>query len=297
MKNIYKSFAVFLIAVCPLSICFGQDFVRIGAAMDFKKKQVVQTFSFDLNRTEKIDEKAGKYLFVTNDNWYLLPAVDVNIGEKTTSSENNILAQIIIGNYKNLQRRQGSSRDYSVAFELNPTFNTDKDFNEKLTYLQLKGVGNMIDSKGPSNAGGYVKSGYVIAAGLFTNVGFRYSRSFDTTGYYQTAGIVTECKFQWFGKVDESDENEDPFYKWQIKFSGNYFGIVADEKLLYDKDFGGILKLSVEKNLFQKVIYISAGYKLGNDTPLYTDFNALELSLKYNFVSFKPKPSAVKPAP
>lgn len=295
MQNTYKFLVLLPLIIWPACSCLGQDFVRIGAAMDFNKKQVVQTFSFDLNRTERIDEKTGKYLIFTNKNWYLLPAVDVNIGEKTTSSENNILTQIVIGNFKTLPRRGSSTKDYSIGFEVNPTFNADKDFNEKLAYLQLKGVGNMVDSKGPSDASGYVTSGYVIAGGLFTNAGLRYSRTFDTTGYYQTAGFLTECKFQWFDKYEDKDENEEPFTTWQIKLTGNYFAVVSDEELLYDKDFGGSLKFSVEKHLFGKALYISSSYKLGNDTPLYTDFHTLELSLKYNLAGFELKKKEPKP--
>lgn len=290
MQSTYKLQWLLLLLVLTKNVCLAQDFVRLGIAMDFKKDQLVQTFSFDLNRTEKIDEKKGKYFFVSNEsNWYFQPAVDVNVGEKVSSSENNILAQMVIGKYKDLASVEKNEKIYSVAMEFNPTFNADKDFNEKLGYLEIKGLGNMVDSEGSSDASGFVKSGYVIAAGLFTNAGIRYSRTYDTRGYYQTAGFLTECKFQWFGKYNVRDEFEEPFTTWQIKLTGNYFSIVSDEELLYDKNFAGSLKLSVEKHLLGKGLYLSASYKLGNDTPLYTDFHILELSLKFNFASFEIK--------
>lgn len=52
-----------LLIVLGASYCnkvSAQDFIRVGAAHDFQKNKVVQTFSFDFNRTEKIDEKKRK---------------------------------------------------------------------------------------------------------------------------------------------------------------------------------------------------------------------------------------------
>jgi hypothetical protein len=52
MKNILIPLITLLILFPNIS--FSQDFIRIGAAHDFEESKIVQTFSFDFNRTENI---------------------------------------------------------------------------------------------------------------------------------------------------------------------------------------------------------------------------------------------------
>jgi hypothetical protein len=290
MKSMYKN-AILIFLLSSTGKNFAQDFIRIGSAFDFNKDKLVQTFTFDLNRTEKIDEKSGKYSWLGNKtHWYLLPEADVNIGEKISSSENNILAQVTIGTFCKGQPKKISEdkiQQVYKAFEANPTFVADKDFNEKLTYAKLKGLINLVQMTRPPSEESYVKKGFSISGGAFSNIGYRESKTYNQSTFYSTAGFLSECKFQWLKKIDEKNENEEPYTNWQIKISSNYYYIISDQKLLYDNNFAGSLKLSIDKSIFDKILYVSLGYKLGNDTPLYNDYHALELSLKVNFKAQK----------
>ena len=176
-----------LLLIFPLFLStykvFGQDFIRIGAAHDFQKSKIVQTFSFDFNRTEKIDEKKGRFLIFDINNFYILPTSDVNIGDGVTSSENNILFQINIG--KAYYGEKWKSKDnlstsvWNRAIELNPSYNSDKLFNEKLAYGQLKYLLNFITQKFTVASDiTYLKTVHSIAMGLYSNLGYRHSKTY-----------------------------------------------------------------------------------------------------------------------
>ena len=151
----------------------GQDFIRVSAAHDFQKNKVVQTFSFDFNRTEKIDEKKGKSLLFGHNNFYILPTSDVNIGDGVTSSENNILFQVNMGKafYGENRKSKDNLRTsfWNKAIEFNPSYNSDKLFQEKLAFGQLKFLINLVSQKHKdATENTYIQSVHSIAKERFS---------------------------------------------------------------------------------------------------------------------------------
>ncbi|WP_264523291.1 hypothetical protein [Flavobacterium sp. N502536] len=258
---------------------FGQDFIRIGAAHDFQKNKVVQTFSFDFNRTEKIDEKKGRYLLFDHNNFYILPSSDVNIGDGVTSSENNILFQINMG--KAFYGEKWKSKDnlrtsaWNKAIEFNPSYNSDKLFQEKLIFGQLKLLVNLISQKHKdATENTYIQSVHSIALGGFTNLGYRYSKTYDTDDLYSTAGILIDYKTRIL-----NSKNEDT---WVFKVTGNYYYIVSDVQQLTTDNFAGLIKSSIDRQIFKNT-FVGLSYKYGNDNPNYKYIHTLELSAKIKY--------------
>lgn len=113
----------------------AQDFIRVGTGFSFLgSEDFVQSLTFDLNRTEAKKEKGGIYFLFTPDNFYIKPVVDVNIGESVSTSQNNVKFTTRFG--KNIFY---SSRSTYFFVNVEPTYNTNKEFNEELYYLNLNG--------------------------------------------------------------------------------------------------------------------------------------------------------------
>lgn len=257
----------------------GQDFIRIGAAHDFQKNKVVQTFSFDFNRTEKIDEKKGRFLLFDHNNFYILPTSDVNIGDGVTSSENNILFQINMG--KAFYGEKWKSKDnlrtsaWNKAIEFNPSYNSDKLFQEKLAFGQLKLLVNLISQKHKdATENTYIQSVHSIAFGGFSNLGYRYSKTYDTDDLYSTAGILLDYKTRIL-----NSKNEDT---WVFKVTGNYYYIVSDVQQLTTDNFAGLIKSSIDRQIFKNT-FIGLSHKYGNDNPNYKYVHTFELSAKIKY--------------
>jgi hypothetical protein len=270
--------------------CFfarAQNFVRIGGAFDFNKEQLLQTFSFDLNRTEKVDEKIGKFLLFNKKGFYLLPAIDINLGEKTTSSEDNITAQLNAGKQIFGLPAINGKKTYifNQAYELNPTYSADKTFNENLYYLQGKYILNNLWSVRSNGAGAtaYAKRFFSMAYGPFVNFGGRSSQLYDRNKVYFTAGVFTEAKMRISGKENETDLNEEAFANWLIKLSGNVYHIASDIAELNKDGIAGTVKFSVDKRI-RDIIYIGLLYKYGNDNPTYKRIHTIELGFKFNYL-------------
>ncbi len=257
----------------------GQDFIRIGAAHDFQKNKVVQTFSFDFNRTEKIDEKKGRYLLFDKNDFYILPTSDVNIGDGITSSENNILFQLNMGKAFYGAKRKSTDNlttfVWNKAIEFNPSYNSDKLFNEKLSYGQLKFLLNFISARHKVAIEPiYVKTEHSIAMGLFTNLGYRNSKTYGADNLYSTFGVLLDYKTRLLNSKNEEN--------WVFKVTGNYYYIASDVNQITTDKFGGIIKSSIDRLIF-KNIYAGLLYKYGNDNPNYKYVNTLELSVKIKY--------------
>jgi len=80
MNDFYKIVCLWSVLFFGFQNMHAQDLFRIGAAHDFKSDKVVHTFSLDLNRTEKVDEKKDRALFRSK-KYYISPSVDINIGD------------------------------------------------------------------------------------------------------------------------------------------------------------------------------------------------------------------------
>ncbi|RXM52937.1 hypothetical protein [Chryseobacterium sp. CH25] len=272
-------FSFFVLPIILTNKIFGQDFIRVGAAHDFQKNKIVQTFSFDFNRTEKIDEKKGRFLLFNHDNFYILPTSDVNIGDGVTSSENNILVQINMG--KAFYGEKWKSKDnlrtsaWNKAIEFNPSYNSDKLFQEKLVFGQLKLLANLISQKHKdATENTYVQSVHSIAFGGFSNLGYRHSKINDTGALYSTAGLLIDYKTRILNAQNEET--------WIFKVAGNYYYIASDVQQLTTDNFAGLIKSSVDRQLFKNT-YIGLSHKYGNDNPGYKYVHTLELSAKIKY--------------
>lgn len=268
-----------ILSLVTINKGIGQDFIRIGAAHDFKKNAVVQTFSFDFNRTEKIDEKKGRFLLFDHNNFYILPTSDVNLGDGITSSENNVLFQLNAG--KAFYGEKWKSKDnlrtsaWNKSMEFNPSYNSDKLFQEKLAFGQLKFLLNLISQKHKdATENTYIRSVHSLALGGFTNLGYRYSSANKTDALYSTAGILIDYKTRTL-----NSKNEDT---WVFKVSGNYYYIASDVQQLTTDNFAGLIKSSIDRQIF-KNIFIGLLHKYGNDNPNYKYVHTLELSAKIKY--------------
>ncbi|RAK19578.1 hypothetical protein B0I03_1105 [Flavobacterium aquaticum] len=267
------------VSVNLINKAVGQDFIRIGAAHDFSKNKVVQTFSFDFNRTEKIDEKKGRFLLFDHNNFYILPTSDVNIGDGITSSENNILFQINMGKafygkeWKNKDNLRTSA--WNKAMEFNPSYNSDKLFQEKLVFGQFKFLVNLISQKHKDKSENtYIQNVHSLTFGGFSNIGYRYSKTYDTDNLYSNAGILMDYKTRIL-----NSKNVD---NWIFKVTGNYYHIISDVQQLTNDNFGGIIKSSIDRLIFKNT-YIGLSHKYGNDNPNYKYVNTLEISTKIRY--------------
>ena len=277
--KLYKSILNIGILLLTVLNTYGQDLIRIGVAHDFKKNKIVQTFSFDFNRTEKIDEKKDRFLSFDYENYYILPSADVNLGDGTSSSENNILFQINIGKafYGEKLKTDNNLRTtvWNKAIEFNPSYNSDKLFQEKLSYGQLKLLLNLISQKhNDATEKTYIASVHSIALGGFTNLGYRYSKTYDIDSLYSTAGIILDYKTRIL-----NSKNLD---NWVFKISGNYYYIISDVQQLTSDNFAGLIKSSVDKYAFKNTFF-GLSYKYGNDNPNYNYLHTLELSAKIKY--------------
>lgn len=255
----------------------AQDLIRIGLGGDFKKSNFIQTLSFDLNRTEQVDEKKGRFFVFDDKGYYLLPTVDVNIGEKPTSSENNILLQLTAGKMFSGKKRPNAAKKvlliWNKSIELNPSYNADKNFIEKLGYAQVKFMLNPIWSKFyPSDK---FKNESSLAFGLFSNNGFRHSATYSKNSAYSTGGVIVSFK-ERFRNDRQTEDNV------VLALSGNYYRIFSELDELTNDNYAGALKASIDKLLCKK-FYIGLIYKYGSDNPTYTCISTIELALKIKY--------------
>jgi hypothetical protein len=260
----------------------AQDLIRIsvGATYDIQKNGVVQNFSFDFNRTEIIDEKRGGFLYFGRNNFYILPTSDINIGDGVSVSENNILFQVNMGEacYGKIRKSTDKLRTsiWNKAIEFNPSYNSDKLFQEKLAFGQLKLLVNLISQKHKDTTENRlcIQSVHSIALGGFSNIGYRYSKINDADALYSTAGVLLDYKTRVLNSKKENT--------WIFRLTGNYYYIISDVRQLTNDNFAGLLKASIDRQIYKKT-FIGLSYKYGNDNPIYKYIHTLELSAKITY--------------
>ena len=284
MKTHYylKVSLIFLTTLISLK-GISQDMFRVGVGLSLKDStKFVNTFSFDFNRTESVKEKLGKSLLYNSNGIYLTPSVDVNLGEGTKTSENNVLAQLSLGKtyFGNLHNNGLKQHQFNTALEFSPSYNADKSFEEVLYYGQISYKLNVIGSRFTGNDAekDYVKKGYLIAFSPLINIGSRMSKGFDSTSFYMTTGISCEMKFRFLAM----NKKNEPVESWVFKVSATSYWIISEMQEIYDKDIAGKVKASIDKRILDK-LYANISYKFGNDGPIYKDFHAIELGLKFKW--------------
>ena len=113
-----------------------------------------------------------------------------------------------------------------------------------------------------------------IALGGFSNLGYRYSKTYGTDDFYSTAGLLIDYKTRIL-----NSKNEDT---WVFKVTGNYYYIVSDVQQLTTDNFAGLIKSSIDRQIFKNT-YIGLSHKYGNDNPNYKYVHTLELSAKIKY--------------
>lgn len=260
----------------------AQDFVRAGAIHDFSNNKVLSTFSFAFNRTEAEEPDVAKYLYYNAKNkLFLLPTSEFNIGDGVSSSENNVLVQIKFGRvYLPLLKTNNANPllKYVIrqSIELNPSFNSDKDFKEQLYYGQIRYGINYVSQlwSGTIPGTSYIKTVQSIAIGPYANFGARNSVTYNQSKAYITAGTFLEYKFRSLNAT--ADEN------WTGKLSGNYYYILSDVDAITNDQFGGIIKASLDRRIYKKFA-LGVEYKYGNDNPKYAYVHSLGISAKVSY--------------
>ncbi|GAA5020312.1 hypothetical protein GCM10011506_05110 [Marivirga lumbricoides] len=262
---------------------FSQDMFRFGVGTSLKDStSFIQTISFDFNRTESVKEKSGKSLLYNKNGIYLTPSSDVNLGEGTTSSENNVtfqfsLGKVFLGELKNENLKQ---HQFNQGLELSPSFTADKSFKEYLYYgqisYQLNWIGSKFTDSDPEKD--YVKKGFLFAISPFVNLGQRTSKSLNANNFYSVAGLILETKYRLLTK----DKKDKPIENRVFKLSGDLFAILSENDSIYDNHLAGKLKCSTDKRISKKLFW-NISYKIGNDGPIYKDFHALETGLKLKY--------------
>lgn len=279
-----KKYLYYISFTCALFISTifkanAQNFFKIGGGVTFSKdKKFIQSFTFDLNRTEEAKEKAGGFNFLyTKDAFYIVPTIDVNLGESITSSENNVLGQLIFGK-KLLDRKDSLKTNYfKVYFEGSPVYNADKNFLEKKYYTQLKMVFSKIFSGYDLNKR-YFPWIMAITINPLLNIGSHRSKTFSTTSTYSASGLNTELKL----RLNAKDTAKKVTEIWTFKLAANGYRLYKEVNELYNKDYYGQLFASVDRAINSK-ISVSLAYKYGNDNPKYTTANVLEAGFKVKY--------------
>lgn len=277
-----KKVIIGIISIAAAIQLQAQDFVRMGAIHDFSNSKIVSNFSFAFNRTEAEEADVAKYLYFNRNNkLFILPTSEVNLGDGVTSSENNVMAQVKFGKVFLPPLITSPANPliqsaFRQSIELNPTYNADKEFKEQLYFGQLRYAANYVSQVWSGTVPGtsYIKKVHSFAVGPFANFGARSSKIFDQSKAYVTAGAFLEYQLRTLNSTHQEN--------WVAKISGNYYYILSDLDAITNDEFGGKVKVSLDRRVYKKFA-IGLEYKYGNDNPKYAYVHTLGLSAKISY--------------
>jgi hypothetical protein len=214
--------------------------------------------------------------------YYLTPTSNVNIGDGVSASENNILFQFYAGKafFGKLHKSKNNlvTSACNKAIEINPTLISDKNFDEKLAFAQFKFIVNFISSESKdATSETYIKSAFSLTPGLFANLGYRNSDTYNSGHAYSTMGFLLDLKYRLLNK-----SGNDIYDNWIFNLSGNYYYIAAEVRQLVSDNYAGFLKASIDKQFF-KSLYLGLLYKYNTDNPTYSIVHTVEFSLKVKY--------------
>jgi hypothetical protein len=280
MKNILKIGAS-IAAMLTSGIVHGQNYVKTDLAFSFLgSKKLVQTFDFNLNRTDEVTNKDGgiNFFYSPVTNYYITPTVSANIGESITTANNNIVAQVAFGKDIAINKEKGKSF-FRISAEISPTYNSDKTFTEKLYYAQIRLILNPIwDKFTGTAASSLLRREFSIAVNPVVNIGSHDSKTYGVRAAYNTAGLNTSFILRY----NSLDKKGAVYEDWVFKLTGNGYRLFSEIKALYAKDYYGQLTASIDKALNSKCA-LSAGYKYGNESAKYDNVNGLTFGFKYKY--------------
>jgi hypothetical protein len=270
------------VALLAASNCVAQNFIKTDLAFSFDdSKKLVQTFDFNLNRTDEVQNKnGGVYFLYTPARFYIIPTVDANIGQSVSTANNNVVTQIdfgkVLGNWK--CKNGNDLRFFRLAAQISPVYNSDKTFTEKLYYGQAKLLMNWVwDGFGGTAEKSQIDREISIAVDPVLNAGIHDSKNFGVNEGYSALGLNTSLTWSFFkfnGDMQYAD--------WAIKFSGDYYDLSSEIKALYNKNYYGQVSGEVDKSITPKIA-LSLAYKYGNENATYSTVNTLQLGFKYKY--------------
>jgi hypothetical protein len=284
MKNSLKLWVSITIGIFTCNMCEAQNFIKTDLALSFLGgKKLVQAFDFNLNRTDEAQNNNGGvyFLYTARTNFYIIPTVDANIGESVSTASNNIITQVTFGKMISVSKKKNGLNlsFFKFAAEINPTYNSDKTFAEKLYYAQIKVILNPIFDHFDGTPGvSLIRRELSIAVDPILNIGSHDSKTYNIQQSYSSAGLNTSFILR-FNKLDSKGT---PYEDWNFKISGNGYRLFSEIDALYAKDYYGQLSASVDKAVTSKCA-LSTSYKYGNENAKYNTINTLAFGFKYKF--------------
>lgn len=277
-----------LILVTLSTQYFAQDMFRfgLGLGIDKSKREFVQTISFDFNRTEEVQERAGKSLLSTAKGFYITPSADVNLGAKPSASEDNVTASFIFGKRDaQLPKIKDPNRQrlFVNSGELNPTFGADKNFGEILLYGEALYRFNFIRSYYTASLSdnGYLKRVFLFSFSAVANNGNRYNDALTKNVFFSQLGGGLEFKLRLRTRM-KKNEKEVVFDRWVFKANTSCLAVLQDLREVYTNDVAGIIKASIDFGII-KQLSVGLKYKYGNLTPTYHAFHSLDFGIKVKY--------------
>jgi len=260
----------------------AQNFIKTDLALSFLgNKKLVQTFDFNLNRTDEVQNNSSGVYFLYTHKYYIVPTVDANIGESVSAANNNIVTQVTFGKVLGDVKRKSGMDIANTRFsaEISPTYNSDKTFAEKLYYAQFKFIYNPIfDHFGGPADNPELQREISIAIDPIFNLGTHDSKIYQTEQGYSAAGLNTSFLLRYIDKDKKGAIHDD----WVFKVSADGYRLFSEIRALYAKDYYGQLVLSVDKWVTSK-ISLSLAYKYGNENAKYSSVNTLTFGFKYKY--------------
>ena len=296
-----------IVSLLLTNIVAAQDFIRVGGAFGLgeESNDIVQSITFDLNRTKaKRETDQNIYFLYTPKHYYILPVIDINLGENIKVSENNIKSAFRFG--KNFCINKNKNTYYFINLE--PTYNSDKDFSEKLYYANINAgfkfykdneTEKVVNLNGSDEKFIIRENELSLTMGILNKIGERDSKTYNKRNQYLLTGGFLEFTFT-FNKnnlkelIETAKNTKQKFTRsdlkqyanWTIIIKPRLLSIIGDLEEVTNNNSTGFIDTSIEKYI-NKNISFSLNYKFGNDQPKYDEVNVLEFGFKYKFKESK----------
>lgn len=294
MKNRFQ-FTLFLVLLCTNTLAQLYE-IKLGGSIDSTGK-FIESFDFNLNRTEQQEEggTSEKYLLGGNKHkWYLQPTASINLGAGAQSNSNDFYTSAIFRNVRNVPIDKSvkidstlshkKRRNYLLAWDIAPVINADKNFQERIAYVQTKFNYTLLKTKTPFNKQKKFSS-FAFVCNPFVNIGGRNSRNYSSNVFYITSGIYNEISFDLKKYNATTVKNGDTNYTMEdyLTFSlKNEWVFIVNDLPALNMNFHGrhLTKASVDYYV-NKQFSVGVEYKIGNLSPTYEAFNGGAIVFKF----------------
>lgn len=268
----------------------AQNWAKIYLGGKYSEGEWVSSFQLDLNRSEakKEDANDGSFPIGTgNSSVYFKPSASINIGgdsAKVASDDLLFQAEFLfllrrLTKISDVKSKGGFSSKTSrfVRVELNPSYNADKHINERIVFIQPKIMNYyFIYEKYPTlNTSKKMINIVSYGSSIYSNVGARNSRDFQSSKFYATAGASGD--FSWSLKKWKEGKQRN-LIDVKIASSGVY--IISEAAHFSSvKPLRFNFKSSVDFHIADK-LSIGLEYKSGDISPDYSRYESYGVTLK-----------------